>query len=564
MSQEVIDDEHHRNELLSKLARQQRDGILCDIVLVIRDREFPAHKSVLAASSEYFMALFATTMMEKNCSSIQLDLCPGIIQDVLHYMYTGVVILNESNVKDLIVAADYLLVSDLKQRSVKYLCSIISKINCVSIYKFAVYCNCSQLKQDATKVIRNHFALVSRTDEFLNVDFELLKQLVSDEEIIVTAEEEVYEAVLRWVKHKEETRKCHFENLFRSVNLFSMSKEYILDKIRTEPLVNFNKECMEFLVQSLKLFSVQEASKFDLRPRKCLEKVVPAMILTGGLCDGKSLKSTLAYFPERYLWRQLADMNSDRNEHAVVECGGFIYCIGGYPQGSSVERFDPLTNMWTQMTELMQRTFAPAAVSNDDCIYVLGGKDGFDAISTVQCYEPNSNTWSLGPNMSQARKALCAVVFRGDVYAIGGCVNDNYSLNTVEKLNLATQCWIKTSPMAQERKYASAAVVGDKILVIGGFQGTSTSALGSCEVYCPFEDQWSVVADLNCPRAAGGVARVETKVYVVGGRHNRRAVFSVESYDEENGKWIVEETVMPRGCAWFQCGMVKVRKTFLT
>lgn len=98
------------------------------------------------------------------------------------------------------------------------------------------------------KVICNYFVLVLRIDEFLNVDFEFFKQFVLDEEIIVIVEEEVYEVVLCWVKYKEEIWKCYFENLFRSVNLFFMLKEYILDKIRIELFVNFNKECMEFFV----------------------------------------------------------------------------------------------------------------------------------------------------------------------------------------------------------------------------------------------------------------------------------------------------------------------------
>ena len=563
MLQKAVNDEQHRNELLFKLAHQQRQGVLCDVVLVIKDREFPAHKSVLAASSEYFLALFTTTMIEKNCSSVQLDLCPDIIQDLLDYMYTGMVSLNASNVKELIMTADYLLIADLKHKAVEYLHSLISKSNCVLMYVFAEQCNCAELKLAARKVIRDHFALVSSTDEFLDLEFELLMDLVSDEKIVVAREEEVYEAVLRWVKYDQETRQVYFEKLFREVHLFSMPKEYILDHIKTEPLVNRNAECMEFLVEGLKTFNVQESDSVDLRPRKCLEKEVRAILLTGGLCSGKSLKSTMVYFPEQDTWHQLADMTSDRNEHAVVVCEGFLYCIGGYPRGSTVERFDPLTNTWSQVADLIQRTFAPAAAAFNGRIYLIGGKDGFDALSTVQCYQPSDNTWSPGPAMRHARKALCAVAFNGDVYAIGGCVNDNYSLSTVEKLNMATLEWSETSPMAQERKYACAAVLGDKILVIGGFQNTSTFALGSCEVYCPREDQWSILADINLPRAAGGVAQVEGRLYILGGRHNREAVHSVERYDEESRKWIVEETAMRFGCAWFHCGVIKIPKTLI-
>ena len=563
MSQDEVNDEQHRKELLSKLARQQRDGVLCDVVLLVKDCEFPAHKSVLAASSEYFLALFTTSMMEKNCSSVELDLYPDTFQDVLDYMYKGMVTFTESSVKELIMTADYLLIPDLKQKALEYLRTLVSKSNCIPMYAFAMHCNCDELKLAASRVIRDHFALVSSTNEFCDLDFELLLDLVSDDKIAVTREEDVYEAVLRWVKHDEENRRFYFEKLLSKVRLFSMSKEYILDHMKAEPLVNSNVACMNLLVQGLTAFIIQESDSGDLRPRKCLEKEIGGIILTGGLSEGRSLKSTMAYFPEQNTWHQLADMNFDCNEHAVVACGGFLYCIGGYPRGHLVERFDPLTNTWSKVADLIQRAFAPAAVALDGRIYVFGGKDGFEPLSSVQCYQPSNNSWSLGPAMRHARKALCAVALNGDVYAIGGCANDSNSLKTVEKLDMATHEWTETSPMKQERKYAFAVVLGDKILAIGGFQSTSSSALGSCEVYSPSEDQWSLVADINCPRAAGGVARVGEKVYIFGGRHNRQAVDSVEWYDEENGKWVEKETVMPFGCAWLHCGVVKIRKNLL-
>ena len=563
MAVNEVNDDNHRNQLLSKLASQQQNGVLCDVVLLIKDREFPAHKDVLAAASEYFLALFTTEMMEKNCSSVQLDLCPDIMQDLLGYIYTGMVTLKEFSVKDLIMAADYLIIPDLKQKATEYLGTLISASNCIEMYDFAVHCNCDELQLAATRMIRDNFAQVSNAKAFLEVDYKLLMALVSDDNLVVSREEDIYEAVLRWAKHDMEKRQFYFEKLFGRVRLFSMSKEYIRDHIEGQALVNNNVACMKILVEGLNAFVFQDCEgpgSGNLKPRKCLEKDVLVTVATGGLSKGKSLKSALAYYPEQNTWHQLADMNSDRNEHAAVACGRFLYCIGGYPRGSSVERFDPLTNTWSQVADLVQRTFAPAAVRCDVKIYVLGGKDGFEALNTVQCYQPNDDSWSLGPAMRHARKALCAVEFEGHLYAIGGCENDNYSLTTVEKLNMATNEWIEVSPMAQERKYACAAVLGDKIVVIGGFQGTSSSALSSCEMYCPREDQWSTLTNVNCPRAAGGVVRVKGKIYIFGGRHNGQAIDSVEWYDEENGKWVVDESVMPYGCAWFSCGVVTIRK----
>lgn len=45
---------HCANVLLS-LEEQQRQGILCDVTVLVEGREVRAHRAVLAASSRYFM-----------------------------------------------------------------------------------------------------------------------------------------------------------------------------------------------------------------------------------------------------------------------------------------------------------------------------------------------------------------------------------------------------------------------------------------------------------------------------------------------------------------------------
>ena len=62
-----------------------------DVVFSVADREFPAHKIVLAAQSEYFRALLYGNMQEGSMSSISLPeeiVPPGAFEKVLQYCYT--------------------------------------------------------------------------------------------------------------------------------------------------------------------------------------------------------------------------------------------------------------------------------------------------------------------------------------------------------------------------------------------------------------------------------------------------------------------------------------------
>ena len=61
-----------------------------DVTLQVDQSEFPCHKSVLAASSPYFMAMFSTNLAEGGLSSITLkDMEASTLELVLDYVYTG-------------------------------------------------------------------------------------------------------------------------------------------------------------------------------------------------------------------------------------------------------------------------------------------------------------------------------------------------------------------------------------------------------------------------------------------------------------------------------------------
>ena len=53
-----------------ELHRQQRDGIYTDIVIVTEQESFHAHRSVLAADSAFWNAMFAGGFKERKCKDI--------------------------------------------------------------------------------------------------------------------------------------------------------------------------------------------------------------------------------------------------------------------------------------------------------------------------------------------------------------------------------------------------------------------------------------------------------------------------------------------------------------
>ena len=70
----------------------------------------------------------------------------------------------------------------------------------------------------------------------------------------------------------------------------------------------------------------------------------------------------------------------------------------------------------------------PGVAALDNKIYVTGGCDGYDdgdfcgrwSLSSVDCYDPDSNTWSRMASMNIARRGHSLVSLHGRLYAFGG------------------------------------------------------------------------------------------------------------------------------------------------
>lgn len=65
------------------------------------------------------------------------------------------------------------------------------------------------------------------TEEFMSLSYDLLKEIISSEELHVQSEEQVYDAIVQWVRHDLEHRRTYFskvstfEIMTISLSLFS-------------------------------------------------------------------------------------------------------------------------------------------------------------------------------------------------------------------------------------------------------------------------------------------------------------------------------------------------------
>jgi N-acetylneuraminic acid mutarotase len=225
---------------------------------------------------------------------------------------------------------------------------------------------------------------------------------------------------------------------------------------------------------------------------------------------------------------------------AATGLDGRIYAIGGVDSSSStlstVEAYDPTTNTWTAVAPMPTARYGSAAVTGPDGkIYAIGGLSSSSSIlSTVDAYDPSTNTWTTLAPMPTTRYLLAAVTGPdGKIYAIGGY--NGGILSTVEAYDPSTNTWTAVAPMPTARYGLVAATGPDgRIYAIGGNNGGSVSTV---EVYDPTTNSWTTVASMPTARYSLAAATgPDGKIYTVGGENNGD-VSTVEAYDPGINSW---------------------------
>ena len=98
-----------------------------------------------------------------------------------------------------------------------------------------------------------------------------------------------------------------------------------------------------------------------------------------------------------------------------------------------IEMLDPLRpEEWANCGQIKHKRvqFGVAVVA--ERLFIVGGRDGYKTLNSVECYNFNSGSWQSMPPLSTHRHGVGVVLLDGPLYAIGG--NDGWSfLNTVER-----------------------------------------------------------------------------------------------------------------------------------
>lgn len=217
------------------------------------------------------------------------------------------------------------------------------------------------------------------------------------------------------------------------------------------------------------------------------------------------------------VWYELPPMPTPRYAAATAVLNGHIYIIGGIGKNDSllttVEAYDPVRNIWIrELPQLDEPRAYAAAVTWANRLYLIGGLEGdlgTEAAPTddVLVFDPE-NGWKEVASLKQARYGLTAIVFKEQIYAIGGMTH-------IDQMT--------------------------------GRLGTSQVPLNTIEIYDVQEDEWQLAkTSLYFPVSFMAAALLGEDVYIIGGLSSNGPVKLIQRYRPATNEMAIWKTALPQ------------------
>ena len=283
--------------LLAKYAQFREQDEFIDVRLKVGEEVFSAHRIVLAASSDYFHAMFAHGMKEANQEVIELkdeSISAAALKNVLDSIYSGdFTAVNDENVFEVLVAADHLQVTSVVRQCCEYLQTEFVQLRS----DMETYCRICTIAdrhglkdlQEATqRKMASRYKEVCESEDFLShIDADQLSNLVLRDDLSSPSETFVFRSVMQWIKYKKEERMSAAAKVIGAVRLGLVDIKDVIRELNTEDMKQV-PEIQNLLLESLVYNQIPSSSTFGEK------KIMPRS--NGLVRDRKNLKVVVCFF----------------------------------------------------------------------------------------------------------------------------------------------------------------------------------------------------------------------------------------------------------------------------
>lgn len=270
----------------------------------------------------------------------------------------------ESNVQMLLPAACLLQLTEIQDICCEFLKRQLDPSNCLGIRAFADTHSCRELLRIADKFTQHNFQEVMESEEFMLLPVGQLVDIIASDELNVRTEEQVFNAVMSWVKYNVAERRQHLPSVLQHVRLPLLSPKFLVGTVGSDLLVRSDESCRDL---------VDEAKNYLLLPQE------------RPLMQGPRTRPRK---PTRRGWLRMFCCNL--TNYLGTCLGEVLFAVGGWCSGdaiASVEKFDPQTMEWKMVAPMSKRRCGVGVAVLNDLLYAVGGHDGQSYLNSIERLE---------------------------------------------------------------------------------------------------------------------------------------------------------------------------------
>ncbi|NWR63209.1 KBTBB protein, partial [Bucorvus abyssinicus] len=384
------------------VATRDRPSEEPDLVIEVSGRRIRAHKSVLAAKSDYFRARASRDVLRVKGVSY------GALRLLIDYVYTARMgEVRHDNLAEVVSGARVLQMPCALHCAAEAMRAQLRLDNCYQLLCLAKKQRLAELREAAYRFMSDHYLEVLREPSVYGRlsgterDLILQRRMEAGRPCLLVAE--VSDAFERLgggsrPQSRESSRP--------------QSPSSVVSLEESSSLIHCYQETSgEWRV----LTRLPE----EANAKGCAMCVLHNyLFLAGGIAAGSEPRARLSdkvfcYNPLTDTWSQVRPLAQPRSQLKLLALDGYLYAVGGECL-FTVERYDPRTDRWSPVAPLPKGAFAVAheATTCNGEIYVSGGSLFYRLLK----YDPKRDEWQECPYNSSRRRSADMVAFKNFIY----------------------------------------------------------------------------------------------------------------------------------------------------
>jgi len=233
-------------------------------------------------------------------------------------------------------------------------------------------------------------------------------------------------------------------------------------------------------------------------------------------------------------WTSVANYPTSVMDDVVANYDGKIYVVGGsdgYEPLSSANVFDPATGSWSAIADLPEPLSAASGQFVGATLYVTGGWNWIgDTSQHTYAYNPGTNTWTQVADLPAAVAAAPSAVVDGNLYVVGGCTTGSCTplSSAVYSYDPGNNSWNAAPAYPTKVAFGACGGIDSEVVCAGGESGSSS--LNTTYTYTPGDAGWTQKANMPDDAWGAGAASANGELEVMGGAVQDGAMLSNQNY----------------------------------